>query len=82
MNMPIVDARGLEPPEPFEHAMEALANLQAGEQFTLLLDRMPHPLLRLLEALRQPFARDPSRRGLQIPPPLAQQRAHQTFCGT
>ncbi len=49
MNMPIVDARGLEPPEPFEHAMEALANLQAGEQFTLLLDRMPHPLLRLLE---------------------------------
>ena len=34
MNMPIVDARGLEPPEPFEHAMEALANLQAGEQFT------------------------------------------------
>ena len=30
MNMPIVDARGLEPPEPFEHAMEALANLQAG----------------------------------------------------
>ena len=29
--------------------MEALANLQAGEQFTLLLDRMPHPLIRMLE---------------------------------
>ncbi|WP_341649633.1 DUF2249 domain-containing protein [Thauera humireducens] len=29
--------------------MEALANLKAGEQFTLLLDRMPHPLIRLLD---------------------------------
>ena len=49
MNMPVVDARGLEPPEPFERAMEALANLESGQQFTLLLDRMPHPLLRILD---------------------------------
>jgi uncharacterized protein (DUF2249 family) len=49
MNMPIVDARGLEPPEPFERAMEALADLQPGQQFTLVLDRMPHPLLRMLD---------------------------------
>ncbi|MCV2215893.1 MULTISPECIES: DUF2249 domain-containing protein [unclassified Thauera] len=47
--MTIVDARGLEPPEPFERAMEALAELQSGQQFTLLLDRMPHPLLRMLD---------------------------------
>ena len=47
--MTIVDARGLEPPEPFERAMEALAELQPGQQFTLLLDRMPHPLLRMLD---------------------------------
>lgn len=40
------------------------------------------PLLRLLEALRNPFDRDPSHRDLQIPPPLARQRAHRTFCGT
>ncbi|HQZ01562.1 MAG TPA: DUF2249 domain-containing protein [Thauera sp.] len=49
MNMPVVDARGLEPPEPFERAMEALANMESGGQFTLLLDRMPHPLLRMLD---------------------------------
>lgn len=47
--MTIIDARGLEPPEPFERAMEALAELQPGQQFTLLLDRMPHPLLRMLD---------------------------------
>jgi len=29
--------------------MEALADLQAGEEFTLLIDRMPHPLLRMLD---------------------------------
>ena len=49
MSARIVDARGLEPPEPFERALEALSGLQAGQQFTLLLDRMPHPLLRMLD---------------------------------
>lgn len=49
MSAPIVDARGLEPPEPFERAMEALADLAPGGQFVLLLDRMPHPLLRVLD---------------------------------
>lgn len=49
MNTKTVDARGLEPPEPFERAMEALADLPHGGGFTLLIDRMPHPLLRILE---------------------------------
>lgn len=49
MNTAIIDARGLEPPEPFERALEALAELEAGQQFTLLLDRLPHPLIRVLE---------------------------------
>lgn len=49
MTAKTVDARGLEPPEPFERAMEALADLQPGAQFTLVIDRMPHPLLRILE---------------------------------
>ncbi|THF66314.1 DUF2249 domain-containing protein [Pseudothauera nasutitermitis] len=53
MNAPasqrVVDARGLEPPEPFELAMEALADLPNGEVLTLLLDRVPWPLLRILE---------------------------------
>lgn len=45
----IVDARGLEPPQPFELAMDAIADLIPGERFTLVLDRMPHPLLRILD---------------------------------
>lgn len=43
-----VDTRGLEPPEPFARAMEVIADLPRGGTFTLLLDRMPHPLLRML----------------------------------
>lgn len=49
MSTTIVDARGLEPPLPFERAMDALTDLPAGGSFTLLIDRMPHPLLRLLD---------------------------------
>lgn len=45
----IVDARGLEPPLPFERAMDALVDLPPGGCFTLLIDRMPHPLLRILD---------------------------------
>jgi uncharacterized protein (DUF2249 family) len=49
MNTIVVDARGLEPPEPFERAMEAIADLPPGGSIRLLLDRMPYPLLRLLD---------------------------------
>lgn len=45
----VVDARGLEPPEPLEKAMEALADLSGGESLTVLLDRMPWPFLRILD---------------------------------
>ena len=45
----VVDARGLEPPRPFELVMEALADLPSGESLTLVLDRMPWPLFRVLD---------------------------------
>ncbi len=45
----VVDARGLEPPRPFELVMEALADLPSGERMTLILDRMPWPLFRVLD---------------------------------
>ena len=45
----LIDARGLEPPQPFELALEAVAGLAPGGQATLLLDRMPYPLLRRLD---------------------------------
>ncbi|MBS0544225.1 MAG: DUF2249 domain-containing protein [Proteobacteria bacterium] len=49
MSAIVVDARGLEPPEPFERAMEGLADLPAGGELLLLLDRMPYPLFRILD---------------------------------
>lgn len=45
----MLDVRGLPPPEPFERAMEALADLPSGDTLTLVLDRVPHPLFRILE---------------------------------
>jgi TusA-related sulfurtransferase len=44
-----IDARGLEPPEPFERAMEALCDLQPGDEIVLILDREPRPLYRVLD---------------------------------
>jgi len=44
-----VDARYMEPPEPFVATMEMLDTLQPGEEMILLLYREPHPLYRVLE---------------------------------
>jgi tRNA 2-thiouridine synthesizing protein A len=45
----IIDARDMEPPEPFVRTMEALDGIGAGEKLLLLLSREPHPLYRALE---------------------------------
>lgn len=50
-----VDARGLVPPEPFERAMEALADLAPGDTLTLVLERVPYPLFRILEHDRHQY---------------------------
>lgn len=39
-----LDVRGLEPPEPLQRALEALASLQPGEQLHILIHREPFPL--------------------------------------
>ena len=44
-----LDARDMEPPEPFVKTMEALEGLPAGERLRLLLRREPHPLYRALD---------------------------------
>lgn len=44
----VVDARYLEPPEPFVVTLEALDHLPAGEKLLLLLFREPHPLYTVL----------------------------------
>lgn len=45
----ILDARYLEPPEPFVKTMEMLATLPADGAMLLLLFREPHPLYRVLQ---------------------------------
>jgi tRNA 2-thiouridine synthesizing protein A len=44
----VVDARYLEPPEPFVRTMEMLDTLKPGEKMLLLLFREPHPLYKVL----------------------------------
>jgi uncharacterized protein (DUF2249 family) len=44
----VVDARYMQPPEPFVQTMEMLDTLQPGEKMLLLLFREPHPLYRVL----------------------------------
>lgn len=44
-----LDLRGLEPPEPMERVLHALAELLPGQQVRLLIERVPHPLFRILE---------------------------------
>jgi uncharacterized protein (DUF2249 family) len=45
----VIDARDLEPPEPFERVMEALCDMQPGDDVVLVLTREPFPLYRVLE---------------------------------
>ena len=44
----LIDARGLEPPEPLERVMRTLAMLRPGQSIRLLLHREPFPLYPLL----------------------------------
>ena len=43
-----IDARGLDPPEPFERVIDALTKLEPGEEVLLILDCEPAPLYRFL----------------------------------
>ena len=44
----VVDARYMEPPEPFVRTMEMLDTLKPGERMLLILFREPHPLYKVL----------------------------------
>lgn len=50
----VVDARGLEPPEPMERVLTALDKLPRGERLLMLIHIEPRPLFRVLE--RNQFA--------------------------
>ncbi len=64
-----IDARNLEPPEPMERVMEALCDLEPGDEILLILDREPYPLYRVLERNRctwQTSSFDDGRYGILI----------------
>lgn len=44
-----LDLRGMAPPEPMEHALEALADLLPMQRLHLVIDREPRPLFRIVE---------------------------------
>ncbi len=48
----IVDARGLEPPEPMVRVLTALDELPRGERLLMLIHIEPRPLFRVLERNR------------------------------
>lgn len=45
----VVDARGLDHPEPMEKILAALANLNPGQRVLFKIHREPYPLYRILE---------------------------------
>ena len=47
----ILDARSLEPPEPMERTLDALATLPPGDRLELRLGRQPYPLFDLLRRM-------------------------------
>jgi uncharacterized protein (DUF2249 family) len=51
----IVDARGLQSPEPFERVVDALSELAFGDQLKLIINQEPRPLYRFLERNRYAY---------------------------
>lgn len=51
MNTPdiLLDVRGMSPPEPLEHCLEALCDLRAGQRLCMQIDREPYPLYHMLD---------------------------------
>ncbi|MER1966416.1 DUF2249 domain-containing protein [Castellaniella sp. GW247-6E4] len=58
MNDPDIalDVRGMAPPEPMEHCLEALSSLTAGQRLRMSIDRDPIPLYQILA--RSGYAHD------------------------
>ncbi len=50
----VIDAREMEPPEPFVATMDALESMDPNHRLLLILSREPHPLYRTLQ--KQGFA--------------------------
>jgi TusA-related sulfurtransferase len=51
-----LDVCGLEPPEPLERVLDALASLPPGARLRMLIDREPHPLYGILRNNRYDYS--------------------------
>ncbi len=58
MNDICLDVCALAPPEPMERILDALDGMRAPDRLAVLIDREPHPLLRLLIRNHHRFAID------------------------
>uniref|UniRef100_UPI00333F003C DUF2249 domain-containing protein n=1 Tax=Castellaniella defragrans TaxID=75697 RepID=UPI00333F003C len=45
----LLNVRGMAPPEPLEHCLEALSILAPGQRLRMAIDREPFPLYQMLE---------------------------------
>jgi TusA-related sulfurtransferase len=45
----ILDVRGMEPPQPLEHILEAIGSFAVGDKLKVLIDCEAQPLYRILE---------------------------------
>ncbi len=45
-----LDVRGMQPPEPIYRVLETIDDFAEGDRLTLLIDCMPQPLYRILDA--------------------------------
>ena len=66
-----LDARDLEPPEPMQQALAALAVLKPGEQLRMLLHREPFPLYAMLRERGFTF--------VDVKPRISRDRAKKTI---
>ncbi len=60
----LLDVNGLEPPEPMERALDALAHLPPGHYLRMLLHREPYLLYPMIEEDGFRFETRPGRRAL------------------
>jgi uncharacterized protein (DUF2249 family) len=63
----VIDVSDLEPPEPLERILDALADLPEGDYLRVLHHREPVPLYRMLQAMRYRwFTRESGEAGYEI----------------
>ncbi len=61
---PMLDVRGLEPPEPLERVMNALDGLGLDDHLKVVIDCRPVPLFRILERNGFAYSEEPGKDSL------------------